>query len=145
MIQALLEQGIINRLQEMLALSQHEELALLAICAVMKSPVLLHRRLLLMKFKNPSFMTIILKYLKDTPHGNSKKELIAALSNLLYLDEKFSLELLESDFVGLCVDFFPACPYDIKVETGFLLCQSLEFAGYCLKDKELAWKVRPTE
>jgi len=95
-INLILEQGILSRLVELLDILSFQELALVAICGILRSPQSFHRKLVFHKF---SSSVVSLKGNSDSSNGNngSKRSLIMWCGHIL---SKTSNQLIVRDVVA---------------------------------------------
>lgn len=144
LIQIAMEEGLLQRLKELLEMSMHQEMALVAICSMLRSPWIYHRRLCLLLLqwdeqsnKMPLFDRLVFT-LRDASNVTTKRDIIAAIKTILELkgvreqqqQQTYTEQFLFFGMIPILTQLIETSSYDVKLDAGGLLLLMLQNSNF---------------
>ena len=144
LIQLVLEEGILSRFKELLDSQAHHEMALVAVCVMLRSPWLHHRRTILLHFLSDStgsgdgrdrpFIARLLWALTNATNTTTRRDIVGAIHAIVELgnsmqENAYIVELLAGGVYTVLAQLVDQGSYDLKTESGGLLIALLQRTG----------------
>lgn len=147
-IQTAMEEGLLLRLKELLDMSMHQEMALVAICSMLRSPWVYHRRICLLRLQwdeNSNKLPLVprlLFSLRDASNVTTKRDIIAAIKSVLELkvvpqEQTFAEQYLFFGILPILAQLIETGSFDVKLDAGGLLLMLLQITNFMRFEAEV--------